>query len=315
MAAGCFEVAALPEPAVPAWADAVREALCDAGDEGAEITMQRDDPEVRRRALHLSVRCHALRACSYWGWDPLPLNDIERVAQIVCSQTAQVNARAVLEFQAVALVLAPAAVALCGLLAGFGESLVGGFAGVFSGVVALPCVGAGGVAFVVVDQECGDSGGQQCAVGVGGFGGHGARPVVVGGGDGVQRGGGLVFGPAPHLRSLFGVSFIERRRVDAEMVFIAGAGHADVGHRARSAVRQQGPADAAGAVVADGHALGGVHGGGVAQGDVLAAVVAFEDDRALSVSRSAAIGPASASTQATRQRLPLRTWSMRSPRR
>ena len=54
--------------------------------------MQRDDPEVRRRALHLSVRCHALTACSYWGWEPLPLNDIERAAQIVCSQTAQVNA-------------------------------------------------------------------------------------------------------------------------------------------------------------------------------------------------------------------------------
>jgi len=92
VAAGSFEVAALPAPAVPAWADAVREALCDAVDEGGEITMQRDDPEVRRRALHLSVRCHALRACSYWGWEPLPLNDIERAAQIVCSQTAQVNA-------------------------------------------------------------------------------------------------------------------------------------------------------------------------------------------------------------------------------
>ena len=30
--------------------------------------------------------------------------------------------------------------------------------------------------------------------------------------------------------------------------------------------------------IADGHALGGVHGGGVAQGEVLAAVVALEDD-------------------------------------
>jgi hypothetical protein len=45
VAAGSFEVAALPAPAVPAWADAAREALCDAGDEGGEITMQRDDPE------------------------------------------------------------------------------------------------------------------------------------------------------------------------------------------------------------------------------------------------------------------------------
>jgi hypothetical protein len=38
----------------------VREALCDAGDEGAEITVQRDDPEVRRRVYT------CLRAATRW---------------------------------------------------------------------------------------------------------------------------------------------------------------------------------------------------------------------------------------------------------
>ena len=39
-----------------------------------------------------------------------------------------------------------------------------------------------------------------------------------------------------------GVSFVGTGGVDGQVVFVAGAGHPDVGHRARSAVRQHGPA-------------------------------------------------------------------------
>jgi hypothetical protein len=79
------------EAAVPTWADAVGEALCDAGDEGSEITMQRDDAAARRWALRLSIRSHTLTVCSYWGWDALPLNLLDAAARVVCSQTAQLN--------------------------------------------------------------------------------------------------------------------------------------------------------------------------------------------------------------------------------
>jgi hypothetical protein len=96
VAAGSFEVAALPAPAVPAWADAVRAALHEAfGDqEPWETSDPRssglDDAAMWRRALHGSVRGHALSVCSWWGEDPLPLMQIETLSRIVSLQTCPV---------------------------------------------------------------------------------------------------------------------------------------------------------------------------------------------------------------------------------
>jgi hypothetical protein len=67
------------------------------------------------------------------------------------------------------------------------------------------------------------------------------------------------------------VGFVGDSRIDGEVVFVAAAGGADVGHGAAGAIAEDGPADSRGGGVADGHALGGVHGAGVAQGDVLTA--------------------------------------------
>ena len=66
------------------------------------------------------------------------------------------------------------------------------------------------------------------------------------------------------------VGFVGDCWIDGEVVFVAAAGHADISHGAAGAIGQDGPADSRGGGVADGHALGGVHGAGVAQGDVLA---------------------------------------------
>ena len=52
--------------------------------------------------------------------------------------------------------------------------------------------------------------------------------------------------------------------------------HPDVCHRTAGAIGQNRPADTVLVRVADGHALGRVHGAGVAQGDVLAQVVAIK---------------------------------------
>jgi hypothetical protein len=93
---GDFEVAALPATAVPAWAEAVREAICDLADEAAQLAedveIEMDiSPEALRQALGQSIRSHALGACSYWGWDPLPLKEIQRVTQIVHSEIERAN--------------------------------------------------------------------------------------------------------------------------------------------------------------------------------------------------------------------------------
>ena len=93
---GDFEVAALPATAVPAWAEAVREAMCDLADEVAELAedveIEMDiSPEALRQALGQSIRSHALGACSYWGWDPLPLKEIQRVTQVVRNEIERAN--------------------------------------------------------------------------------------------------------------------------------------------------------------------------------------------------------------------------------
>ena len=91
--------------------------------------------------------------------------------------------------------------------------------------------------------------GSEVAVGAGGDGVHGAGAVVVGGQDGVQRVGGGVFGAAVDLvvacvgAVVVLVGFVGDSRVDGEVVFVAAAGHADVGHGAAGAIGQDGPAD------------------------------------------------------------------------
>jgi hypothetical protein len=77
------------------------------------------------------------------------------------------------------------------------------------------------------------------------------------------------------------VGFVGDSRIDGEVVFVAAAGHTDLGHGAAGTIAEDGPADSRGGGVADGHALGGVHGADVAQGDVLAQVVALKDDPGL----------------------------------
>jgi hypothetical protein len=91
-----FEVAALPATAVPAWAEAVREAICDLADEVAQLAedveIEMDiSPDTLRQALGQSIRSHALGACSYWGWDPLPLKDIQRATQVVHTEIERAN--------------------------------------------------------------------------------------------------------------------------------------------------------------------------------------------------------------------------------
>jgi hypothetical protein len=88
---GGYEVAALPAPAVPQWAEALRAAMWEAIDDNRDITMRHDDPAVRLRALQVFVRSQGLAMRSYWGRDPLPLNMIDSGAQIVCSQTSLVT--------------------------------------------------------------------------------------------------------------------------------------------------------------------------------------------------------------------------------
>ena len=85
------EIAALPAGAVPQWELAVSEAMNEAsGDkeagwssDGCGIVLPQPDAAVQRRAGRGSVRYHALYVCSLWGQDPLPLNQIEFLAQVV----------------------------------------------------------------------------------------------------------------------------------------------------------------------------------------------------------------------------------------
>lgn len=81
-----FEVAALPGSAVPAWVDAIERTLRDISDESL-ASAHSDDAVARRLIFALSVRRHALTACSSWAWDTLPLNRIEVAAHIVRRQT------------------------------------------------------------------------------------------------------------------------------------------------------------------------------------------------------------------------------------
>ena len=90
---------------------------------------------------------------------------------------------------------------------------------------------------------------------------HGGRAVVVAGHDHVQGVGGGVRGAAVHLvdrgvsAGMVLVGFVGDSWIDGEVVFVAAAGHADVGHGAAGAIGQDCPADAVLARGADGHAL------------------------------------------------------------
>jgi hypothetical protein len=84
---------------------------------------------------------------------------------------------------------------------------------------------------------------------------HGADAVTVGHDHPkVLRGG--VFGAAVHLVDacvgfVVLVGFVGDSWVDGEVVFVAGAGHADVGHRAAGTITEHGPADSWGGGLAD----------------------------------------------------------------
>jgi len=94
--------------------------------------------------------------------------------------------------------------------------------------------------------------------------------------------GGGVFGAAVHLVNarlrVVLVGFAGDSRIDGKVVFVATAGHADVGHGPAGAIAHNRPADAVLVRAADGHALSESHCAGVAEGDVFAQVVALEDD-------------------------------------
>jgi hypothetical protein len=77
-----FEVAALPAPAVPQWTEAICVAMRKASDD--------KESAVGLRALHGSVRYHALTVCSWWGRDPLLLEQIGTLSRIVLLQTSPV---------------------------------------------------------------------------------------------------------------------------------------------------------------------------------------------------------------------------------
>jgi hypothetical protein len=87
--AGSFEVAALPAAASPRWAESVAGALFESGG-----LINSSDSAVELRALKGSMRCIALAVCSYWCTDRVRLRGASLPA---------------LEFEAVALVPAPAA--------------------------------------------------------------------------------------------------------------------------------------------------------------------------------------------------------------
>jgi hypothetical protein len=95
VAAGDFEVAALPARVVSQWTEAMRAALSEAfadreagnfGNDPRNLT-GRVDAAMSRRALHGSVRGHALSVCSWWGLDPVLVNEIETMSRIVSLQT------------------------------------------------------------------------------------------------------------------------------------------------------------------------------------------------------------------------------------
>jgi hypothetical protein len=136
-------------------------------------------------------------------------------------------------------------------------------------------------------RRCGTAGrrhrGQLLAVGVCGCGVHGAGAVVVGQ-DHSEVVGGAVFGAAVHLVDacvgavVMLVGLVGEGRINRQVVFVAAPSHADISHGTTRTIGQNRPAEAVLAGAANGHALGGSHGAGVAQGDVLAQVVAVEDD-------------------------------------
>lgn len=148
--------------------------------------------------------------------------------------------------------------------------------------VSAPSLCARGAALVMSVKQGGHRLGHQIAVGAFGDCVHGAGAVVVGGQDRVQCVRGSMFGAPMQLvnRGLGGVlvvGFVGDGGVDSHVVFVAAAGHRDVGQGAAGPIGQHRPADSGSVGAADGHALGGVDGAGVAQGDVLAQVVAGED--------------------------------------
>jgi hypothetical protein len=83
LAAGRFEVAALPAAASPRWAESVAAALV----ESAGL-INSSDSAVELRALKGSMRCIALTVCSYWGQDPLPPLQVMDIGARIVSVSA-----------------------------------------------------------------------------------------------------------------------------------------------------------------------------------------------------------------------------------
>jgi hypothetical protein len=72
-------------------------------------------------------------------------------------------------------------------------------------------------------------------------------------------------------RCVLVVGFLAQLLIQVGVVGVSSAGHGDVGHRPGGALAEQRVA------AVGGDALGGVHGGGGAQSDVLGEVIAVED--------------------------------------
>ena len=156
-------------------------------------------------------------------------------------------------------------------------------------------------------EEAGHPVRQELAGRGGGDAVGGDGDVVVGGDDGPRQAAGLLADAAMQNVRISGFGWpvfgFVGAFVEVGGVGVAGAGHRHVEHGAGGVLPQHRMCGVGG------NALGGVHGRGVAVGDVLGDVVGVEYGAARSVRRSAAIRPVAGSTALTRQRSPLRTAS------
>src|ERR1700726_461480 len=164
--------------------------------------------------------------------------------------------------------------AVCG---GGAHAFVRGPPGAHGGGVFPPCGGPRRATPVIARQHVGDRVGKQMPLRPSGFGVHGARAVVVTQ-DRPEHIGGGVFVAAPQpvdLRTcdrsgVFVIGLAVQAPIYVGMVVLAAPGHRHIQHGAGGALTD----DRMAAVGRD--TLGRVHRGGVAQGDVLAQILALE---------------------------------------